>query len=892
MNHVAAQSRPLRVLIVEDTPDDAVLLLRALGKGGYAPEHVRVETAEAMRDALAAGGWDIVISDYSMPQFSAFQALEMTKRHDPDLPFLIVSGNIGEDVAVGAMRAGAQDYLLKHNLKRLGPTVARELDEAASRRNRIKAENALRDNRNRLDSILNSLGDIVWSVGLPGLNIEYLNPAAATIYGRPIDALLGNLNTWHKLLHPEDRERMREYISNTLKGGSNSAEFRIVRPDGEVRWLFDRSHLVADEHGQPVRIDGIASDVTRHKESQAQLYRAAHHDALTGLPNRKLMLERLRQGLSRRGHDGGALALMLIDLDRFKTINDSLGHKAGDDILCQIAGRIADCLREEDTVARLGGDEFVVVLPETTGEAGADAVAQKLTAALAPPMQVDGRTIHCSASIGISLFPRDGSDAESLMRNTDTAMYAAKRAGRNTYSFYAAGMNAASARLLELENDLRGALERGEFAVHYQPQVDLGRNGAICGFEALLRWHHPERGLVSPAEFIPLAEETGLIVTIGEWVLREACRQANEWVGQFDAGLRMAVNLSARQFLQPGLVQAVAAALGESGLPARNLELELTESMIMQDPDQSGRTLAELKAMGITIAVDDFGTGYSSLAYLRRYPIDVLKIDKSFVGELVGNPDDAAICASIIAMAHSLRLKVVAEGIETDSQLGFLVQRGCDYAQGYLLGKPLPAGSIADLLRGGSRAALRTLAPDDSERTLLLVDDDPYVLTALQRLFRREGYRILAAANPAEAFDLLAANRVGVIVSDQRMPGMSGTEFLGHVKELYPDSVRIMLSGYTELQSVIDSINSGSIYRFLTKPWDDDQLRSVIHDGFRQQNLAQENSLLSSQYREAVISLAETRAQLQALQDRGARAKVSPGRTAAATLDRTRRKHP
>jgi diguanylate cyclase (GGDEF)-like protein/PAS domain S-box-containing protein len=859
------EPRPLRALVVEDAPDDVLLVMRTLRRGGYTVEHERVETAQAMHAALARGPWDLVISDYTMPEFSALQALAIAKEHDPDLPFIVVSGNIGEDVAVATMRAGAQDYVLKSNLTRLVPAVAREIEEAANRRRHKAAEEALRHNQERLNGILCSLGDIVWSVGLPSLRLEYLNPAAEAIYGRPVTELLGRTEAWLEAVHPEDRERMRHYIDNTLSFLSNSAEYRIVRPDGEVRWLFDRAKVVTNERGRKLRIDGIASDITQHKRQQELLYKVAHHDALTGLPNRALMFDRLTQALAQHERSGECFALLFIDIDRFKTINDSLGHNVGDAVLCRIAERIGGALRAEDTVARLGGDEFVVILNSIASETSVTGVAQKLTQAVAPPVTVGEHVIHCTTSTGISLYPRDGTDAEALLKNADTAMYEAKRSGRNTFRFYAAEMNAAATRQLELENALRGAIERGELELHYQPQLDLSRDGSICGFEALVRWRHPERGLLAPAEFIPLAEETGLIVPIGEWVLKEACRRAKTWVEEYGMGLRVSVNLSARQFAQPDLPQVVAAALKETGLPPQNLELELTESLVMQDLDLSARTLTELKRMGIALAVDDFGTGYSSLAYLKRFPIDIIKIDKSFVGEISSDPDDAAICSSIIAMAHSLRLAVVAEGVEEEGQLGFLVQRRCDRAQGFLFSTPLPPEEAAGLLKSGRKLDLLTPQLGAPERTLLLLDDEDNILTALKRLFRRDGYRILTANNAAAAFELLAANRAGVIISDQRMPGMTGTEFLRRVKDLYPETVRIVLSGYTDLTSVIEAINEGSIYRFLTKPWDDDQLRGAIRDAFRQQELAQENATLTRQFREASGRLEQMNEQLQHL---------------------------
>ena len=859
--------RPLRLLIVEDTPDDALLLVRTLEEGGYAPEHERVETPAAMQAALERGPWDIIISNYTTLEFSALHALEMVKRHDANLPFLVVSGNIGEDVAVAVdvMRAGARDYLLKDNLTRLVPAVARELEASSNSRRHVVAEVALRNDQERLNGILSSLGDIVWSVGLPQNRLEYLNPAAEHIYGRPVADFLGNLDTWLASIHPDDRGQMRNYIHNTLTSGANSAEYRIVRPDGEVRWLFDRSQAIANEHGRKLRVDGIASDITEHKKQKGPFIQTTYHDSLTGLPNRALMLDRLNQTLAHAERNGEMCALMFIDADRFKTINDSLGYKVGDIVLCEMAGRLRDALRAEDTVARLGGDEFVVILPDISHETGVASVAQKLIQATAPPMLADNHVIHSTVSIGISLFPRDGVDVEALLKNADTAMYEAKHAGRNGFRFYAAEMNAAATNLLELENELRGALERGELLLQYQPQFDLGRDGALCGFEALVRWLHPVRGMISPADFIPLAEETGLIVPIGEWVLNEACRQAKHWVEGYDLALRVAVNLSARQFSQPDLPAQIAASLKASGLPAKNLELELTESLVMQDVEMSTRTLAELKAMGITLAVDDFGTGYSSLAYLKRFPIDIIKIDKSFVGEINTNPGDAAICSSIIAMAHSLRLKVVAEGVENEGQLGFLIQQHCDTAQGYLFGKPVDAGDASEIVRRGRTLDALPVQPGASARTLLLLDDEDGILASLKRLFRRDGYKILSANNATNAFELLAQHRVGVIISDQRMPIMTGTEFLRRVKDLYPETIRIILSGYTELQSVIEAINEGSIYRFLTKPWDDDLLRAAIREAFRQQELGQENIQLNQQFREASARLTDANNQLQEL---------------------------
>ncbi len=435
--------------------------------------------------------------------------------------------------------------------------------------------------------------------------------------------------------------------------------------------------------------------------AEDQLRFIATHDSLTDLPNRSLFNERLRHALHQSTRYSRGIAVMFIDMDRFKVVNDSLGHSAGDRLLQDSAKRLAECLRESDTVARLGGDEFVVMIENFTAPKDAIAVAQKVLASLARPFFVDGQEFLMSASIGISTFPDDGKDAETLLKNADIAMYRAKDQGRNNYQFYSAQMNKHTFERLAMESSLRRAVERNEFLLHYQPKLDL-RTGAISGVEALVRWQHPDWGMVSPAQFIPLAEESGLIVQIGEWVLKAACEQNKRWRDQGIPPLRVAVNLSARQFAQKTLLGDIAKTIAESGLTPESLELEITESLVMTNPEHATETLHKLKAMGISLSIDDFGTGYSSLAYLKRFPIDCVKIDRSFIKDIPTEADDMAITKGVIALGHSLRLKVVAEGVETVEQRDFLRSNDCDEMQGYLFSKPLPAGEVTALLKGHS----------------------------------------------------------------------------------------------------------------------------------------------------------------------------------------------
>ena len=435
------------------------------------------------------------------------------------------------------------------------------------------------------------------------------------------------------------------------------------------------------------------------------------------------------------------------------------------------------------------------------------------------------------AGIGVAVAPRDGNDTDTLMKCADAALLRAKANGQNTFRFYSPEMDADASRRLGLEAALRLALQNNELTVHYQPQISLD-SGNMIGMEALLRWNTREFGPVSPAEFIPIAEDTGLILPIGEWVLRTACRQTRQWLDLGLANLRIAVNLSPRQFRQSNLTGLVSQCLAETGLPATALELEITESSLIEEVDEAIAQCRMLKKLGVKISLDDFGTGYSSLAYISRFPFDKIKIDQSFIRDITENPVNAAIANAAIVLARSLNLSVLAEGVETEAQASFLRSRRCDAMQGYLFSRPVPAAEFEQLLASRKRMTLSDKT-EQSRQTLLIVDDEPNILAALTRLFRREEFNILTAQSPTEAFEHLAKQSVQVILSDQRMPEMSGTEFFARVRQLYPDTIRIVLTGYTDLDSVTDAINRGAIYKFLTKPWDGDILREQIREAFR-----------------------------------------------------------
>jgi diguanylate cyclase (GGDEF)-like protein/PAS domain S-box-containing protein len=531
-----------------------------------------------------------------------------------------------------------------------------------------------------------------------------VNRALAEMHGydSPEQLLAEVSNVVHQLfVDPNRMDELRQMLEE--KGAVRGAEIEVYRRDRTKKWVL--MSLRAVIHGNTVLNEGIVEDISDRKAAEKQVQFLAYYDALTELPNRTLLHDRLSQALASARRRKDKVALLFLDLDRFKDINDSMGHSAGDLLLREVAARLKRWAREQDTVARLGGDEFLIVLTDVKDIPGAAVAAERLMDAMIAEFVVQGHLLRVSCSLGISIFPEHGADGETLIRNADAAMYSAKDYGRNNFQFFTQDMNAEVVERLTLESSLRLALEKRELFLVYQPQMEIA-SGRITGLEALLRWQHPELGLVPPDKFIRIAENSGLIVPIGEWVLRTACSQARKWQDEGLPTVSVAVNVSAVQFRQEGFRKLIDRVLRETGLAPEYLELELTESLLLSNADVTLSVLRGLKAMGLKLAIDDFGTGYSSFSYLKHFPVSKLKIDRSFVREVAANPDDAAITTAIISMAKSLNLKVIAEGVEDEAQMSFLRAHQCDEIQGYYFSKPLAPEEAADKLRGSAVQAL------------------------------------------------------------------------------------------------------------------------------------------------------------------------------------------
>jgi diguanylate cyclase (GGDEF)-like protein/PAS domain S-box-containing protein len=817
---------PIRVLHIEDNALYRELIRETLTGSDIPFDLAAVGEQLGLEHELSTREWDCVLSDMHIGTYTGIDVLEFVRDRHPHLPVVILTGTGTEELAVQAMKLGAADYILKtsQHIARLPlalqATVKAARDAALARRAQVDLQLAA--------TVFHASGEGI-IITDAARRIVLVNPFFERITGYAASEVIGRDP---RLLRSDAHDAayfaaMWEAIG---KNGFWQGELNSRRKDGTTFASMMTISVVRNPAGELTHYVGLFSDLTARKELDERLRRLTWYDALTGLPNRTLLNDRLDQALGNARRYGRSVAVLVTDLARFRTINDTLGHEAGNAILIEIAHRLNTLGRPGDTMARIGADEFAVVLANLDKDADVIALANQLIETITVPIEVAGQRLSVSVNIGIGLYPKDGERPEDLMKAADIALERARGAGLDTFRFFTTEMDLDAERRLRLESDLHGAIERGELELHYQPQVNLV-NGRICGCEALLRWQHPEFGPISPAEFIPLAEEVRLIQRLGSWVLETACRQKKAWR---DAGLHtqlISVNISARQFHQAGFVESVANALAVSGLPASALELELTERAFIADNGAAAHTLARLKSLGVQLALDDFGTGYSSISHLSGFPFDKLKIDRSFVHGITENPVNAAIATATIAMGRGLDLVVLAEGVETESQMQFLRTKGCEAMQGWLFSKALPAGQFTDLLRAGT--VLKVGAGETVPDTLLIVDDEAGILNSLKRLLRRDGYTILTAESPALAFDLLARNTVQVIVSDQRMPEMSGTEFLSRVKQLYPETIRIVLSGYTDLQSVTDAINRGAIYRFLTKPWDDEALRVQIREAFR-----------------------------------------------------------
>lgn len=686
-----------RVLIVTADADDCTGLQSMLGEASDGPfSSERVSTLAAALARLQGGGIDAVLLDLTLPDSQGIETFKRLFAVVPQIPIMTLCVPEDETLALQALECGAQGYLLKGLLASY--LVAQSLRHIIQCR---VLETHLSLERARAEITLNSISDAVIGTDLQG-NVDYLNTAAEHMTGWPRDEARGQpIDQVMQLIDGETAEAAVNPVGLVLRQHQPmgmSAGTVLVRRDGSNVAIEDSAAPIVDPGGQISGAVVVFHDVSESRAMAMRMAYLAQHDFLTSLPNRVLLNDRIAQAISLAGRSGNAVALMFLDLDHFKYINDSLGHAAGDQLLQSVAQRLSACVRSSDTVSRNGGDEFVVLLAEGRDMQDASVTAQKIIASLSAPYVIDQHELHLTCSIGISVYPADADNAEVLLKNADTAMYHAKESGRNNYQFFKHAMNVRAVERQVIESSLWQALDRQEFILHYQPKFNL-KTGVLTGAEALLRWLHPQWGITLPTRFVPVAEECGLIVPLGRWVLREACRQTRHWQEQGLALASIAVNVCALEFRHADFVSGVQAILEETGLPPACLQLEITESVLMRDADASAAILHQLKDMGVQLAVDDFGTGYSSLSYLLKFPIDVLKIDKSFVQAISASDGTGVIASAVIAMGASLSYQVVAEGVESQAQLAFLQDEHCAEGQGYLFSRGLVSGQFAALLQ-------------------------------------------------------------------------------------------------------------------------------------------------------------------------------------------------
>jgi len=675
-------ARRVRVLHVEDNPREAGIVQEMLDEA--ASMRFEITHRDRVRDAiaiLAPGAFDLVLLDLSLPDSRGLETFERVHAHCSTVPIIVLTNHVDEEMGTRAVHGGAQDYLVKQETEPslLLRSIRYALERAA-------AEEALRESEERFALAIRGANDGIWDWDLRRRSI-FFSPRWKSMLGFDEHEIGDDPLEWFERVHPDDRNQLTAALEAHIDGETPhfEMEYRIRHKEGAYHWMLARGLAVRDGSGRAYRMAGSQTDITARKRAEAQLLHDAFHDALTGLANRALFLDRLHVALgSVRRKKNGQFAVLFLDLDRFKNVNDSLGHATGDRLLTAIARRLRTFLRPGDTLARLGGDEFAILVNDIVEPSDAIHVAERVQDLLAQKFIIDGQEVFVTASIGIALSSTGYDRPDELLRDADISMYRAKAAGKNRYEIFDRDMHRSAVALLRLEMDLRRAIQRNEFVMHYQPIIDLDP-GRMVGFEGLVRWRHPERGLVAPADFIAVAEETGLIVPLGWWVLEESCRQISEWQARYPAEppLTVSVNVSGKLFMQEGMVDRIASIVEGNRLDPESLRLEITENVLLDHGDPALHKMAELRAMGVKLQVDDFGTGYSSINYLKRLPLEIIKIDREFVLDLFEEKNDE-IVKMVVSTARIFGLKTVAEGVETEETFEYLRKIGCDYYQGFL----------------------------------------------------------------------------------------------------------------------------------------------------------------------------------------------------------------
>jgi len=716
------EKKALKVLVIEDDPNYFILVNERLSQN-HDPsfELTRSKHMQSGLERLREGDMDVVLLDLMLPDSEGLDSFLSVHRAFPAVPVIILTSVDDDDLAAQAIAWGAQDYLTKGSFDR--ELLVKSICYAISRnqgqlqlqkyyQENEHSKRTLQDKDERFRSLVSNIPGAVYryTLSAPGeWKTDFISDVIKDISGLSAAEFMGkSIAAYFEKVLPQDLLLLQDAFEKSIREGSMfSLDYRIRHVNGDFRWVHDHGRAVRNEEGRVTHVDGVISDVTERTKEKERFNQLVYYDALTNLPNRELFIDRLDQAIQQARRKKEIGAVLALDLDHFKRINDTLGHPIGDQLIKAVSVRLLKVLFDSDTVTRIGGGAFILLLPRVKKNEDAENVANKLLMAFKSPFLINGHELFTSCSIGIALFPNDGETSDILIKNADAAMHIAKERGKDRFQLFSSSIANNSFERLVLENSLRRALERNEFQLYYQPQLDL-RTGKTIGAEALIRWQHPDLGFIPPLEFIPIAEETGLIHPIGEWVLRTACEQKKLWDLEGFKSFRISVNLSARQFHYATLVDMVGDTIRKSGIDARDLDLELTESTIMDRLDETTLTLRRLKNMGTHISIDDFGTGYSSLMYLKTFPIDTIKIDKSFVNNVTTDPDDRAITQAIISMAHSLKLDVVAEGVETKEQLELLKSQSCDIIQGYLFSKPIPVHDISPFLL--SDAAKKILA--------------------------------------------------------------------------------------------------------------------------------------------------------------------------------------